>query len=365
MGAICTFEQLKLGAGSNPPGRTAKTVRRVRRGRQYAPDLRDVDVTLVWSSGGKDSTAAVLATVREHIRQGVPLDRIIVAHNDMGDVEWNGTLDLARRQADMLGLSFMWVSRRDGRTLIQGILDKGMFPDGKRRWCTSDWKRGPGRTLLTEIVAMLGGPAAYGRPVRVLQVYGFRAQESPGRKKKVAQPLVYNKSACGEGTVRQVWDWYPIHDWTERQVWTDIWASGMPYHWAYLRGMKRLSCSLCVLAGVDDLVTAARLLPGKAGRYLSLETRIGHTIKDKVSMTDVVRQAGWTVDYVLAVAAGLLPPPTCPTCAADLHGQAPTIVHQVPDDVGEAMFGRGRLMCNGRIMYDPGMVPASRFEGEQ
>ncbi|MBQ1164283.1 hypothetical protein KBZ21_40520, partial [Streptomyces sp. A73] len=42
-------------------------------------------------------------------------------------------------------------------------------------------------------------------------------------------------------------------------VWARIKASGVRYHWAYDKGMKRLSCSFCVLASREDLECAARL----------------------------------------------------------------------------------------------------------
>jgi hypothetical protein len=35
--------------------------------------------------------------------QGVPLARLVVVHADLGRVEWQGTAELARRQAEAYG----------------------------------------------------------------------------------------------------------------------------------------------------------------------------------------------------------------------------------------------------------------------
>jgi 3'-phosphoadenosine 5'-phosphosulfate sulfotransferase (PAPS reductase)/FAD synthetase len=130
---------------------------------------------------------------------------------------------------------------------------------------TSDHKRGPGRKLLTRLVKELGLP----RPARVLHVFGFRAEESDTRAKKT--PFHYNADASGAGTVRKVHEWYPVHHWTEDQVWSAIHASGVQYAWPYDAGMRRLSCRLCVLAGQKDLVLAAALSPDVAKQYAAVE----------------------------------------------------------------------------------------------
>jgi 3'-phosphoadenosine 5'-phosphosulfate sulfotransferase (PAPS reductase)/FAD synthetase len=320
---------------------------------------------VVWSSGGKDSEAALAETVRLHAEQGVPLDRVVVAHNDLGDdVEWAGTRDLAARQAAHFALPFITVRRADGLLLIEHVERKGLWPDQKRRWCTSDHKRGPGLTALTALVRQITAGERWDRPVQLLQVYGFRAAESRGRAKKVAQPLVYSKQASSTATermkLREVWDWYPLATWSDEQVWATIHAHGLPYHWAYARGMRRLSCTFCVMAGEEDLVTAARLQPLKAARYLRAEQRIGHRFKDDLSMADIVRRAGWTEQFLRRLLAGEVPPPLCPNCAADLHGTWPATAHAVPGDVAEAMFRRGDLVCNGRFYDDVTGAPATR-----
>ncbi|MBQ1165131.1 phosphoadenosine phosphosulfate reductase family protein, partial [Streptomyces sp. A73] len=74
----------------------------------------------------------------------------------------------------------------------------------------------------------------------------------------------------------EVVTWLPILHWTEAEVWARIKASGVRYHWAYDKGLKRLSCSFCVLASREDLECAARLRPDLAAEYVALEAEMGH-----------------------------------------------------------------------------------------
>lgn len=248
------------------------------------PHLADYDVILINSSGGKDSQSALRVACHAAADAGV-LDRVVVLHNDLGErVEWPGVRELAEQQARHYGVRFE-VRSKDGVDLLDDVAKRGKWPDAARRWCTSDHKRGPGRKLLTQLVAELG----LDRPAKVLQVYGFRAEESPDRARR--EPLAYNTSASNK-TRRHVWDWLPIHDWTVEQVWADIRASGVPYHWAYDKGMSRLSCSFCVLASRADLVRACQLRPDVARQYAEVEARISHSFQNGRRIADLMADAG-------------------------------------------------------------------------
>ena len=113
---------------------------------------------------------------------------------------------------------------------------------------------------------------------------GLRAQESSGRAKK---PVLAVDPSASSG-IREVTVWHPILDWTEAEVWDRIRASGVRYHWAYDKGMKRLSCSFCVLATREDLECAARLRPDMARKYADLEMEMGHTFKADLSIAELV-----------------------------------------------------------------------------
>jgi 3'-phosphoadenosine 5'-phosphosulfate sulfotransferase (PAPS reductase)/FAD synthetase len=257
---------------------------RVTHRRKPGVHLHEYDAIIVNSSAGKDSQVA-LGTVVEHAdRAGVDRSVITVLHCDLGDVEWDGTRELAEKQAAHYGLRFE-VRRREQGGLLEQVEARGMWPSSAARYCTSDQKRAPARRLMTQIVRELG-PFG-GRPARLLNVMGLRAAESPGRAKKAAFEL---DTSASNGK-RQVFTWLPVHDWTDGQVWSYIRNSGVPYHRAYDDGMTRLSCSLCVLASKKDLIRACQLRPDMAARYAALEARIGHKFRADISMAELIQEA--------------------------------------------------------------------------
>ena len=265
-------------------------------------DLMDYDVILVNSSAGKDSQAMLTDLVERADAQGVPRDRLIVVHADLGRVEWEGTKELAQKQAECYGLRFIAVKRTQN-DLLDHIEARGMWPSSAARYCTSDHKRGPIRTVMTALVKDL----ALDRPVRILNCMGIRAQESPARAKK--KPFEHDASASNGK--RWVDTWYPIFDWSLEEVWATIRRSGVPHHFAYDAGMPRLSCCFCVLAGNRELVLSIRLNPDLAQEYLAVEERMGHTFKAKTSFAELMATADAATDEELYEIAQSAPQNAC------------------------------------------------------
>ena len=85
----------------------------------------------------------------------------------------------------------------------------------------------------------------------------LEAEESPARSKK--EPYAPNSYFSTKS--RTIWDWLPIHDWSEGEVWDDIEASGIPHHFAYDLRMPRLSCAFCIYAPRKALVLAGKHNP--------------------------------------------------------------------------------------------------------
>ncbi|QBI56871.1 phosphoadenosine phosphosulfate reductase family protein [Streptomonospora litoralis] len=261
------------------------------------PDLSAYDVVVVNSSAGKDSQA-MLDYVAQLAADASVKKRVTVVHNDLGEtdnglsVEWPGTADLARRQADHYGFPLVITRREQGGLFQQLRHERGKFPSSQARWCTSDQKTSQGMRVVTDLCrrwrADRGLRPTEGRPVEVLYCLGIRAQESAAR---YAKPDV-ESGAAGSSTRRRITRWLPIHTWTEAQVWDRIRASGVPHHPAYDEGMTRLSCSLCVLASRADLVRACRLRPDLAREYADLETELGHRFRGDLSMADLMAEAG-------------------------------------------------------------------------
>lgn len=247
------------------------------------PDLASFDVIMVNSSAGKDSQA-MLDYVVELARAAGVADRITVFHADLGRVEWEGTAELAAEHAAHYGLPFCKIARPQG-DLLDHVRSRGMWPSSTTRYCTSDHKRGQGRKMMTRLVADL----ALDRPARVLNCMGFRREESPARAKKEA--FRYDTPASGKGTVRQVWEWLPILEWTLDEVWARIRQAGTRHHWAYDLGMPRLSCCFCVLASRSALVVAAVHNPGLLAEYVAVEAEIGHDFQHGTKIADIAAEA--------------------------------------------------------------------------
>jgi 3'-phosphoadenosine 5'-phosphosulfate sulfotransferase (PAPS reductase)/FAD synthetase len=240
------------------------------------PALGDYDLILINSSAGKDSQAAldVVATAAQDA--GVT-DRLVVVHADLGRLEWPGTRELAAEHAVHYGLRFEVVRReitdpttgeRRPQDLLEHIEARGKWPDAARRFCTSDHKRAPSYRLMTALVRELG----LNRQARILNVFGFRAEESTARARR--EP--FRRDDRASNGRRHVDEWSPIHTWTTAQVWERIATADTRPHPAYAAGMPRLSCRFCVLASRSALVRSAQLNPELAAEYAATEARIGH-----------------------------------------------------------------------------------------
>ncbi len=248
-------------------------------------NLHEYTGVLINTSGGKDSQTMLRQVVLLARRQGYPLDRIEAAHQDLDYLEWDGVKDLAREQVEHYGLRFSVTRRRtaDGdetSTILDKVRERKKWPSRSQRYCTSDFKRGPGLRVLTAMDKRLQGNQVNRR---YLYVMGFRAQESPARKK--LPWLEKNKRASSR--FKSVETWLPIHDWTEDEVWADIKASGVRHHRAYDIGMPRLSCCFCIFAPKAALMIAGREKPELLQEYVDVEREIGHKFTQALSIEEV------------------------------------------------------------------------------
>ncbi len=245
--------------------------------------LRSFDVIVVNSSAGKDSQAMLDVVVKLARVAGVE-DRILVAHADLGRVEWKGTRELAEEQANFYGVRFQAVSRPQG-DLLKQIEDRGMWPSSTARYCTSDHKRGQIAKIFTALAKELRESGVTDRPVRILNCMGLRSQESPARAKKVGHHFEQDERATNGR--RDVWTWLPILDWNVEEVWAQIKIAGTRHHPAYDLGMPRLSCVLCVFASRSALMIAGRENRELLDTYVELEQKIGHTFRNGFKIEEI------------------------------------------------------------------------------
>lgn len=224
-------------------------------------------------SGGKDSQAMAIL-----LAEVVRTEDVVFMHAPLGRVEWPGTVALIRATTppDTHLILAYPANRAD---LLERVEARGQFPDPKRRWCTSDLKRTP---IEREIRALLN--AAPHRNGHVVSCMGHRGAESAFRER--APVWKYNARNSRAG---RTWhDYYPVHALSRGDVFAIIATAGQRPHWAYARGMRRLSCSFCIYATPADHATAARLRPDLYESYLATERQTGHTLSPDGRPLDVV-----------------------------------------------------------------------------
>lgn len=211
-------------------------------------------------SGGKDSQAMLI-----YLKKHVPFDQLLLIHAELPGVEWDGTEDKVREYAGNIPV----IVTRSKKTFFEMVEHRGMYPSPKYRQCTSDLKRGPIekviRRYLKENQHFDG---------LIVNCMGMRAQESSARAK--AKTFKFNKRNSKAG--REWYDWLPIHDMLEDQVFASIKEAGEVPHWAYKAGMSRLSCCFCIMSSKADLVTAAKLNPLLYKKHVETEKRIGQSM---------------------------------------------------------------------------------------
>jgi 3'-phosphoadenosine 5'-phosphosulfate sulfotransferase (PAPS reductase)/FAD synthetase len=243
---------------------------------RITPSLSNYDWIVINTSAGKDSQVMMHVVVQLAKLQGFPLNKIVAVHSDLGRVEWKGTRELAEEQAKFYGI-YCYVVRRK-QDLLDHILDRGMFPSPKVRWCTSDHKRSQVYKLFTRLTKAL-----HKKKVRILNCLGLRAEESTARAKK----LPFKFDAMASNGKRHIDQWLPIHHWTVSEVWRTIKVSGCPHHQAYDLGMPRLSCCFCIFAPREALLLAGQHNPELLNEYVRVEKKIGHKFRLNLSLLEI------------------------------------------------------------------------------
>lgn len=220
-------------------------------------------------SGGKDSQAmySILFDL-------VPTDQIVVVHADLGEVEWTGVIDHidANTAHEINVVRAIWKdgSTKDLLSMVErrheARPDSPPWPSSAMRFCTSDLKRDPIHKFIRRDLAARGKLLA-------VNCTGIRAEESSARAHK--NPFALNSRLSKAG--REVYEWLPIFNYTEAEVFEAIAQAGQAPFWAY-RSNRRLSCVFCIMGCGGDLAHGARERPELLERYIELEERTGWTM---------------------------------------------------------------------------------------
>jgi len=218
-------------------------------------------------SGGKDSQAMLI-----ELSQLIPKDRMIVVHASLGEIEWPGALDLAKKQALDLELPFLVAQSK--KTFFDMVLnryrtrpDVPSWPSATTRQCTSDLKRDP----IRKVVRLYAKENNF---TVIVNCMGIRAEESTSRSKK--KPISLNVAPSNS---RLTWhEWLPIHHKTTEDVFAIIKNANQVPHKAYSLGNQRLSCIFCIMGSKSDLRNGAALFPELFQRYSEIESTTGYTM---------------------------------------------------------------------------------------
>ncbi len=209
---------------------------------------------------------------------------VCMLHAELHGADWKQTPAYVREFAERKGVPLYVVSAHTD--LIDRIWqryhqnkDRPPWPSSKIRYCTSYGKRDP-------ISKFLRNHFASGD---VICAIGLRSSESHARAKRPTFQLRKDSSAPTKG--RFVYDWLPIHDWTTEQVWQTIREHGDIAHPAYkLPGgaaNERLSCALCILASVNDLINGAVHNPDIYREYCRIEAVTGYSFRQGLWLSDL------------------------------------------------------------------------------
>lgn len=245
----------------------------------YSPD----HLYVVNHSGGKDSQAMMIKLL-EH----TPPLRMVVIHASLGEVEWEGALELAEKQAKDAGVPFVvayavktFLQMVEHRFKVRPGPNSPCWPSASNRQCTSDLKRGPIEREVRRYAKEQG-------LTTIISCMGIRAQESNARSKQA--PFRQNERGSVAG--RSWYEWLPIFDMKVDEVWSTIHGDGQNPHWAYAKGNDRLSCVFCIMGSRNDLRNGRKQRPELFEKYIEIEKRTGYTMHmSRLSLLELTEEA--------------------------------------------------------------------------
>lgn len=212
------------------------------------PKGHENSVFVVSASGGKDSTAVILA-MRE---AGIPA-RYVYA-----DTGWEvqEVYDYLATLEKLLGITIERVGFPGG--MVAKVRKRANFPSRMTKWCTGELKRDQIRKVHERIREE--------EDTDTVSVLGIRAEESAARADM--PEFEYVDSHWG-GYV-----WRPIMGWTVEDVLAIHHRHGVPVNPLYRLGFGRVGCMPCIFANKAEVKLMAEHFPERVDLIRSLEAEI-------------------------------------------------------------------------------------------
>lgn len=207
------------------------------------PDEFDGHELIVSYSGGKDSTAVVLA-LRE---SGLPFRAVFA------DTGWEhpAVYEYLTYVEGQLGITIDRVGFEGG--MVAKVRARAGFPARLQRWCTQELKVQPLKEYHDKF--RKGG-------TETVSVLGIRADESATRAKQTA----IEDSVEFGGYV-----WRPILDWSVPDVLMMHNRHGLKVNPLYQMGLNRVGCFPCIYASKEEIKMMGEIWPERVDQIAELE----------------------------------------------------------------------------------------------
>lgn len=264
---------------------------------------------LVCFSGGKDSIAMFLGL----LNLGVDKSRIVLHHHEVDGggenfFDWKATTSYCKKFAESFGVDILFSYREGGiareiyreneglqSVYYQKDVD-GDFIELKSRKGSSTRRKFPAvsGSLCSRWCSSVAKIDVLSRVITNNDEYnegnfivctGERAEESTKRASYVEleKYRAYSQK-------RNIWQWRPILDWKEGEVWSIIEAYGVQVHPVYELGWGRCSCQTCIFSSANTWAAIAELSPEKIDKIEAIEKDIDFTLYSKTTIREKVEK---------------------------------------------------------------------------
>lgn len=264
-------------------------------------------------SGGKDGQAMLAHLVTN----GISVEAVV--HCDLGKTEWPQSMAMCKKSADQFGIPLNILRRSDKRDMLdhwkhrmnqlQGT-GKPFWSSSKNRYCTSDLKRDPSDVFYRNCGHNF-----------IISAEGIRAQESPARAGKIPFEIrkritsayydgmdVYEAIENYNPEHRLAITVYPVFDFSLQQVFmtygvtvahlhlarvefisTGVVPAWWPFHAAYAMGNDRVSCMICIMGSLNDIMNGAKNNPELLNEMIMMEDIGKATFKNNWSLKSIIQ----------------------------------------------------------------------------